>query len=176
MPPPPSPPPSSRQSNVVLDQWNRFHKGHERLKNAVHSYWRQNTILSPRGTAGKIVMSCAYFSIPVVVGYLVVTSVVDRSESTVHERLVGSKGNGDGAATSNATGIGVGGEEDRQRQRQRQPQRLPAEKIGAGGWGGGVRLAESDAKTRDVNRINLERFLKKQRRLKEKREREEAQE
>lgn len=45
------------------------------------------------------------------------------------------------------------------------------EKVGAGGWGGGVHLANSDSRTQEVNRINLERFLKKQRRLKEKRER-----
>lgn len=46
------------------------------------------------------------------------------------------------------------------------------EKVGAGGWGGGVRLATSNEMTQKVNRTNLERFLKKQRRLKEKRERE----
>ena len=46
------------------------------------------------------------------------------------------------------------------------------EKVGAGGWGGGVHLADSDQRTQDVNRINLERFLKKQRKLKAKRERE----
>ena len=46
------------------------------------------------------------------------------------------------------------------------------EKVGAGGWGGGVHLANSDERTQQINRINLERFLKKQRRLKEKRERE----
>jgi hypothetical protein len=46
------------------------------------------------------------------------------------------------------------------------------EKVGAGGWGGGVHLVNSDNLTQDVNRVNLERFMKKQRRLKEKRERE----
>ena len=45
------------------------------------------------------------------------------------------------------------------------------EKVGAGGWGGGVHLANSDERTQDVNRINLERFLRKQRKLKAKRER-----
>jgi hypothetical protein len=47
--------------------------------------------------------------------------------------------------------------------------------VGAGGWGGGVRLAKSDQDTQDMNRVNLDRFLRKQRRLKEKREREAAQ-
>lgn len=46
------------------------------------------------------------------------------------------------------------------------------EVVGAGGWGGGVRLATSDQETQDVNRVNLERFLRKQRRLQEKRQRE----
>lgn len=46
------------------------------------------------------------------------------------------------------------------------------ERVGAGGWGGGVHLVTSDQGTQDVNRVNLERFLKKQRRLKEKKERE----
>jgi hypothetical protein len=45
------------------------------------------------------------------------------------------------------------------------------EKVGAGGWGGGVHLVAGDTKTQDVNRINLERFMKKQRKEKMKRER-----
>lgn len=46
------------------------------------------------------------------------------------------------------------------------------ERVGAGGWGGGVHLVTSDKETQDINRVNLERFFRKQRRLKEKRERE----
>ena len=46
------------------------------------------------------------------------------------------------------------------------------ERVGAGGWGGGVRLVTSDQETQETNRINLERFLRKQRRLMKKRERE----
>ena len=43
--------------------------------------------------------------------------------------------------------------------------------IGAGGWGGGVHLATGDQDTQEINRINLERFLKKQLREKKKRDR-----
>jgi hypothetical protein len=57
-------------------------------------------------------------------------------------------------------------------QQQHQPPHL--ELVGAGGWGGGVNLATSDQKTQDINRINLERFRKKQLREKKKREREAA--
>ena len=101
--------------------------------------------MSPRGTFGKVFMSCFYFSLPVVFGYVVVNEIVDLSEQTVHERI------GDGMFFS-----------------------TPDQKVGAGGWGGGVHLATSDQETQEKNRINLERFLKKQRKLKEKREREAA--
>ena len=49
------------------------------------------------------------------------------------------------------------------------------QKIGAGGWGGGVHLVTSDKETADVNKKNLERFLKEQRRLKKKREKKQDQ-
>ena len=104
-------------------------------------------------------MGCFYFSIPVVVGYVCVTKVVDMAEQTVQERVGGSSGSSSGSgiekeimSTSSSS----------------------IEKVGAGGWGGGVNLATSDKGTQNVNRINLERFMKKQRRLKEKRERREA--
>jgi hypothetical protein len=46
--------------------------------------------------------------------------------------------------------------------------------VGAGGWGGGVHLVQGNQATQDINRINLERFLKKQRKELKKRERESA--
>lgn len=153
----PPPPPSNgiRSRYWLLDKINRFHDAHERLKHSVHSYWRQNAILSPRGTAGKFFMSCVYFSIPVVAGYFIANEAVAVSESTVQERF------GDCSVRSNDTAY------DRKSSNER------IEKIGAGGgWGGGVNLATSDSKTQEINRINLERFMKKQRKLKEKREQE----
>jgi hypothetical protein len=138
-----------------VDKTNRIQNGHDRIKHAVHSYWRQNTILSPKGKFGKVVMSCLYFSLPVVVGYFLVTAVVDKSESTVPERF-GDKNKHETTSSSSPSSS------------------VTPQKIGAGGWGGGVNLATSDKETQDVNRINLERFMKKQRRLKEKREREAA--
>jgi hypothetical protein len=134
----------------LADKIGRFHNGHDRVKNAVHSYWRQNTILSPRGRFGKVVMSGVYFSLPVVAGYFVVTAVVDQSESTVPDRF------GDHTTKHEPT------------------LQSSTDLVGAGGWGGGVNLATSDKQTHDVNKINLERFMKKQRRLKQKREREAA--
>lgn len=147
-------------NNLFVDAIHRFRDGHERLKHSVHSYWRQNTYLSPRGTMGKVVMSGIYFSIPVIAGYWIATRAVAISEATVHERLVDRSSSGDGGPETLALGgdkILVG---DR------------VEKVGAGGWGGGVHLVTSDSETQKVNRVNLERFLKKQRKLKEKREQE----
>jgi hypothetical protein len=141
---------------------NQFSGFHDRLKNSIHTYWRQSTILSPRTRLGKVIMGSLYFSIPVVLGYFVVTKVVDISESTVQERFGGSNGNG--ISSSSSSSSNSSSEENNE-----------FEKIGAGGWGGGVNLATSNKETQDVNRINLERFLKKQRKLKAKRERKEAQ-
>jgi len=147
--------PQSSSSSAPNNNWFvKFHGGHERVKNAVHSFWRQNSILSPRGKAGKFVMSCFYFSIPVVAGYFVVTKVVDGSESTVRERLAETDSPTSLSSSSSSSSL--------------------TQKVGAGGWGGGVHLASSDRGTQDVNRINLERFMKKQRKLKERREREAA--
>ena len=111
------------------------------MKHAVHSYWRQNTILSPRGRFGKFMMSCFYFSLPVVAAYFGVNKLADASESAAQERF------GDQKTIAK-----------------------DEVKIGAGGWGGGVNLATSDRQTQEFNRINLERFLKKQRKLKKKEE------
>jgi hypothetical protein len=130
---------------------NRFSQAHERLKQSIHSYWRQNEYLSPRSTAGKIFMSFVYFSIPVVVGYYVSTMAVEMSESTVEERF-GTKTDHPTSAHANSS-ISIDN---------------PNDKI----WGIGVHLVSSDEETQEVNRVNLERFLKRQRKLKEKRERE----
>jgi hypothetical protein len=145
---------------------NQFSGFHDRLKNSIHTYWRQSTILSPRTRLGKVIMGSLYFSIPVVLGYFVVTKVVDISESTVQERFGGSNGNGNGISSSSSSSSSSNSSSEENNE---------FEKIGAGGWGGGVNLATSNKETQDVNRINLERFLKKQRKLKAKRERKEAQ-
>lgn len=98
-------------------------------------------------------MGSFYFSIPVVLGYFVSTKAVDISESTVQERF------------------GKSNDTDTSHER-RDSGNEKFEKIGAGGWGGGVNLATSNKETQEVNRINFERFMKKQRKLKRKRDRE----
>lgn len=89
------------------------------------------------------------------------SKTVPKSEETMHQRLE----SGMEGAAQRIQGIGQHAViKDQAGER--------VEKVGAGGWGGGVHLANSDEQTQNVNRINLERFLKKQRKLKAKRERE----
>ena len=141
-------------TNRFVDTIHGFRDGHERLKNSVHSYWRQNRILSPRGTAGKIVMGCFYFSIPVAFGFFVVPVIAEGADATAEERF---GKNGKNTAAEDEAGTVVAG-------------------IGAGRWwGGGVNLAIGDEGDREANRIHLERFVKRQRKKrKEEREREAA--
>lgn len=162
---------------------SRFHQAHERLKRSVHSYWQQNPYLSPRGALGKVAMSCVYFSVPVVIGYYVSTAAVAISESTVEQRLRGAGGDAVGGgrgSTSPASPAAssephrhaappLGGDRILVRDEGSGTERI--ERVGAGGWGGGVHLVTSDRETQETNRLNLERFLKKQRKLKERRDR-----
>lgn len=108
-------------------------------------------------------MGCVYFSIPVVAGYAISTWAVSISEATVQERF---------ANTDNKDIQGIGDK----RIVQDENGQVTYNKVGAGGWGGGVHLVTSDHETHDINRINLERFLKKQRRLKLQKVRQEQQE
>jgi len=136
-----------------LTKIHEFNQAHNRLKHTVHTTWRY-----PLPPWGRAVMACVYFSIPVVAGYYVSTYAAGKSEATIEERF-------GGVSKSNIQGFGdkiVVHDESGER----------TQKVGAGGWGGGVRLATSDEETQEINRVNLERFLKKQRRLRRKRERE----
>ncbi|KAG7357369.1 hypothetical protein IV203_002057 [Nitzschia inconspicua] len=141
----------------MISGMNRFSQAHERLKQSIHTYWRQNRYLSPRSTAGKVVMSCVYFSLPVAIGYYISTAAVEMSESTIEERF-GNKYNNNNNNNNNRSLP-----DDRSSREEDSEDKL---------FGIGVHLVTSDQETQEINRINLERFLKKQRRLKEKRERE----
>jgi hypothetical protein len=139
----------------------RFSKGHEQLKHRIHSYWRQNTYLAPRTVAGKIFMSCVYFSVPVAIGYYVSTKAVEISESTIDERF--GKNDAGGSEDSYNTTANTS---TWSQQEQEENNKL----LGVVG----VHMVTNDKDTQEINRINLERFLKKQRKLKIKREREQA--
>ena len=140
----------------LAEKFLAFHLAHERLKHTVHTAWRM-----PLPPWGRAVMGFVYFSLPVIGGYQVALWAISKSEETVEERL-GS----DGATTSSQTIQGLGDKKIV----QGEDGSTQVEKVGAGGWGGGVHLVTSDKETQDINRINLERFLRRQRKAMRRRE------
>lgn len=153
---------SKRKESWLLTKIHQFNQAHNRLKHTVHTAWRY-----PLPPWGRTVMGFVYFSIPVIIGYGISNYAISISESTVKERF-------ENKDTNRVQGLGdrivvpEGGSSDQS------PTTLRTKKVGAGGWGGGVNLATSDQKTQEINKVNLERFLRKQRRLRERRERDEA--
>ncbi len=92
-------------------------------------------------------MGCIYFSIPVIGGYQVMQWAISKSHDSIGIH-------GEKLSQKDIEGIG-------------EYRVLPdgtKEKVGAGGVGGGVRLAVSDQKTQEQNRAMLEAFFKQQRR------------
>jgi hypothetical protein len=102
-------------------------------------------------------MGGVYFTIPVVGGYYVMQWAIHKSHETIgeHGELLEEKkiqGIGDKRITTKGT----------------------MEKVGAGGLGGGVKLAVSDEKTQEQNKAMLEAFFREQRKRERKRKKLEA--
>ena len=133
---------SHRQEPWLFSAIRKFHERHERLKHTVHTAWRY-----PLPRWGRVVMGCIYFSIPVVGGYQVMQWAIRRSHQTIGEH-------GEFLEEKRIQGIGD----------KRILQDGTQEKVGAGGVGGGVRLAVSDEKTQQQNKAMLEAFFREQRR------------
>jgi len=95
-------------------------------------------------------MGCFYFSVPVVGGWYVTQWAVGKSHEYIGEH-------GEKLETKEIQGFGdkriVNGE---------------VQKVGAGGFGGGVRLAVSDPETQERNRKMLMAYFKKQRKKRRK--------
>lgn len=124
-----------------------FNEKHEKVKHTVHTAWRY-----PLPRWGRFVMGCIYFSFPVVGGYAVMQWAISKSWESIGER--GEKlqrkrveGRGDVATLEDGT----------------------ERRIGAGGFGMGVHLAQSNAEDQARNRRMLERFFKKERRRRKER-------
>lgn len=126
----------------LRDSLRLFHERHERLKHFVHSGFRV-----PLPRYGQVLMGVVYFSIPVVGGWYVMQWAISKSHHSIG--LYGEK-------LPNQDGIqGLGD--------QRLDERSEYQKVGAGGWGGGVHLATSDETTQQRNQQMLRKFLKQQR-------------
>jgi len=128
-----------------------FNKAHNRLIHTVHTAWRV-----PLPPWGQFAMGCVYFAVPIVIGYNTSLWAIDKANATKEQRLGDGKdvqiqGLGDKRIVRTQDQDGGDGT-------------TQVEQLGAGGWGGGVHLVTGDQKTQETNRVNLERFLKKQRR------------
>jgi hypothetical protein len=120
---------------------------HERLKNTIHNGFRY-----PLPRYGQILMGMVYFTIPVVGGWYIMQWAISKSHHSIG--LYGEKL----PNQSRIEGLGdkrVVVTEDTEQ----------VQKVGAGGWGGGVHLAVSDEESQRRNQEKLRKFLKRQRKL-----------
>lgn len=99
-------------------------------------------------------MGCVYFSIPVVGGYAVMQWAISKSHESIGER-------GELLRIKEVQGLGDRAPVDSEEE---------LTKIGAGGKFGGVKLAVSDDKTQQQNKLMLEAFFREQRKRRKKQE------
>jgi hypothetical protein len=140
----------SQNRHWLFEALNTFHKNHEKLKHSVHEKFRY-----PLPPWGRFLMGCFYFSVPVVGGWYVMQWAISKSHDSIGrygEKLlavpVDNNDDEHGAKIMGQTAI-VDGQEVQ---------------VGAGGWGGGVRMVTSDEETQRRNREMLHKFLRKQKR------------
>jgi hypothetical protein len=139
-------------NNSSGNSWfSSIHERHERLKHTVHEGMRV-----PLPKWGRFAMGCFYFCIPLVGGHYVMQWAISKSHESIGEQ-------GEKLKVKDLQGLGN--------------KRLDAEgnlkTVGAGGWGGGVKLAVSDEETQKHNREMLNKYFKKQRRKLEKQQQQE---
>jgi hypothetical protein len=126
-----------------------FSRRHERLKKAVHGSFRM-----PLPRWGRWFMGGVYFTLPILGGYHVMQWAISKSHQSigVHGEFLpqNRKELLDDSSSTRLKGGIVG------------DCRADGTTVGAGGWGGGVRLAVSDEETQRMNRSKLDKFLRKQ--------------
>jgi hypothetical protein len=122
----------------------------ERLKNYIHNGFRY-----PLPKYGQYIMGFVYFSIPVISGWYVMQWAISKSHDSIgyngeHLPNKSIQGIGDRRPIHDNDGGGDSGNEHV----------LKYEKVGAGGWGGGVHLVVSDEEEQKKNRKKLRKLLK----------------
>lgn len=142
----------SSQGPWLVSAIRNFRQGHERLKKRVHTAWRY-----PLPKWGQVVMAGVYFTIPVVGGYHVMQWAIGKSHETIGEH-------GELLNVKSIQGIGD----------KRIAQDGTIEQVGAGGLGGGVKLAVSDDKTQQQNKAMLDAFFREQRKRERRKKKMEA--
>lgn len=130
---------------MIFTSLKDFHQRHERLKKAVHEGFRY-----PLPKWGRITMGFVYMTIPIIGGYFVMQWAISKSHESIGEY-------GERLPVKEVQGIGD--------KHVNEDGRIAP--IGAGGWGGGVRLAVSDHETQQKNKKKLALLLKHQKRREE---------
>jgi hypothetical protein len=123
---------------------------HERLKNYVHNGFRY-----PLPKYGQYVMGFVYFSIPVISGWYIMQWAISKSHDSIGYY-------GEHLPQKSIQGVGdLRPVLDEQEQQSDGIKVIKYEKVGAGGWGGGVHLVVSDEEEQKRNRKKLRKLLKK---------------
>jgi hypothetical protein len=136
---------------------------HERIKEYIHNGFRY-----PLPKYGQYFMGFVYFSIPVISGWYIMQWAISKSHQSIGyygENLPTKSVQGVGdqrpvvrtisaGKTSSATEKGS----DLIKETE---QIVEYQKVGAGGWGGGVHLVVSDEEEQKKNRKKFRTFLKK---------------
>lgn len=130
-----------------------FHRRHEALKKFVHEGMRY-----PLPRSGQRFMAFVYFSIPVIGGYGIMQWAIGKSHASIGEH--GEKLPEQDRLVGNVRTVDEQGR---------------AQKVGAGGWGGGVRLAVTDEETQRKNQEKLKKFFRRQRKMMAKKKEQEQQ-
>jgi hypothetical protein len=134
---------------ALLSILQEFRRKHERLKKAVHEGFR---VPLPRW--GRWIMGGVYFTLPIFGGYHVMQWAISKSHASIGARGELLPQNRKDVLRAVGSPSTDGGEVVGDR-------RPDGRTVGAGGWGGGVRLAVSDEETQRRNREKLEKFLKR---------------
>lgn len=145
---------NQNSENFFFSSLRALHHRHERLKKYVHEGFRY-----PLPKWGRAVMGFVYFTIPIVGGWHLMQWAISKSEARIGKH-------GEYLPVKEIQGFGnkrIVVDHDQNKEIVR------LQTVGAGGWGGGVRLVVSDAETQKKNTESLMKYLKKQqKRLKKK--------
>jgi hypothetical protein len=125
--------------SAIMEYIRKLHERHERLKHYVHNRFRY-----PLPPWGQKVMACVYFSIPVLGGYYLTQWAISKSHKSIGP-------NGELLSNKKIEGIG-----DKRVLDNGELQDIKDILVG-------VKLVNSDETTQEINKKNLELFLKQER-------------
>ena len=137
---------------------------HERIKEFIHDGFRY-----PLPKYGQYFMGFVYFSIPVISGWYVMQWAISKSHQSIGyygENLPSKSVQGVGdqrpvVRTRTAESMTSATSEEGNGLNTETNHVIEYQKVGAGGWGGGVHLVVSDEEEQKKNRKKFRSFLRK---------------